>query len=75
MLRAIRWGLVISGLGAIALSVVLEGRVGALGLLGLLALSLALNLWLLPRALGRAFGRWRPRLPRPAPPPGVRKGG
>ncbi|GBD08102.1 hypothetical protein HRbin22_00334 [Candidatus Thermoflexus japonica] len=69
MLRAIRWGLVIGGVGAIALDGILGGRIGALGLLGLLALSLALNLWLLPFALRRAVGGWRPRLPRPAPPP------
>ncbi len=72
MLRTVRWGLAIGGLGAIALDLALGGRGGALGLLGLLTLSLALNLWLLPRALGRAFGSWRPRLPRLAPPPGLR---
>jgi hypothetical protein len=68
MLRAVRGGLLIVGLGALALFLVLPGGgKGALGLLGLLALSLALNLWLLPWALRRTLGGWRPRLPRPVP--------
>jgi hypothetical protein len=72
MLRAVRGGLLIVGLGALALFLVLPGGgKGALGLLGLLALSLALNLWLLPWALRRTLGGWRPRLPRPVPPPGL----
>lgn len=50
MLRALRWGLVLLGVGALVLYGVLGGQGGPLALIGLLALSLALNLWLIPLA-------------------------
>lgn len=69
--RALRGGLALGGLGLLALYGLTGGTSGPLLLGGILLLSLALNLWLLPAALWGSLGGWRPRLPRPplpAPP-------
>lgn len=68
VLRGLRWGLVLIGIAALGISFLTGGRSLGLLLLGILSLSLALNLWLLPVALRHGIGGWF-RFPRPSLPP------
>ncbi|WP_322799371.1 zinc ribbon domain-containing protein [Thermoflexus sp.] len=69
ILRGIRWGLVLVGIAALGVSFLTGGQNLGWVLLGILSLSLAVNLWLLPAALRRSIGGWfrfpRPSLPSP----------
>lgn len=67
-LRMMRWGLVLIGAVALGISFLTGGRSLGLLLLGILSLSLALNMWLIPMAVRRSIGGWL-RFPRPSLPP------